>query len=380
VKHNTEEVLKLMEIWQREVTSSGNVEFYLLPRNTFEGFEKKARSIVDAVLDLSVVRAEGKFRYYVTPVRTNDPRYHLKNIQYEIRDGRLYLEWNGVLLERLPTTVLKTDDVKKHLSESEDRLMVVLAEVNTEKISLNDYVLLTAINNRRVSEIRQLYPDRWGEINDKLAEWAVTDVVKLVEVEPGPQYARRTGLKRRNRLLLLVPTSLALMMITLSKGFGKRVRTVPLDAHLAVLDAVKRVVDYSALKTAELRNEVQLATYYFGELSARETALEYIKRLEGTPYTAFRIEDAPKLIALTLKTGWGLDVSITYKTHDSWIFEVKDCHLCEGVKSAEPFCDKFVSSVIVGALGVSLKRRVVCSEISCRAMGAEGCVFKATLL
>jgi hypothetical protein len=95
VKHNTEEVLKLMEIWQREVTSSGNIEFYLLPRNTFEGFEKKARSIVDAVLDLSAVRAEGKFRYYITPVRTNDIRYHLKNIQYEIRDGEalLGMEW-----------------------------------------------------------------------------------------------------------------------------------------------------------------------------------------------------------------------------------------------------------------------------------------------
>jgi predicted hydrocarbon binding protein len=381
VKHNTEEVLKLMEIWQREVSSSGNIEFYLLPRNTFEGFEKKARSIVDAVLDLSAVRAEGKFRFYVTPVRTNDIRYHLKNIQYEIRDGRLYLEWNGVLLDKLPKTFLNIDEVKKRITAMEDRFVVRLSEINPERITLSDYVLLSSINNRRVSEIRQLYPDIWDTLNDKIAEWVVTGVVKLEEVEPGPFYPRRTKLKLKNRLLLAVPTGIALKLVSLSKGFlGKRVRTVPLDAHIAVLDAVKRVIDYAASKSSRLRDDVRLATYYFGELSARETALEYVKRLEGTPYTTFRLSDAPKLIAITLKAGWGINIVFTHSSSEGWVFEVEDCHLCKEVKSEEPFCDKFISSVVIGVLGVCLKRRAICSEISCRAMGADKCIFKCSMV
>ena len=381
VKHNSDEVLKLLEIWQKEVNISGNLEFYLLPRNTFESFEKKARSIVDTTIDIHIAREGGQLRYFITPVRTNDPKYHLKNIQYEIRDGRLYLEWNGVLVDKLPKLRLNVKDVKKSLTSMEDRYMVKSFEINPERLTLYDYVILSTIDRLKISEIRQLYPDLWDSMSEKIAEWVVTGVVKLEEVEPGPSYSRRTNLKLKNRLLLSVPPWLAIRLVSISKGFlGKRVRTVPLDAHLAVLAAVKRVIDYAALKNSGLMEDVRLATYYFGELSARETALEYVKRLEGTPYTVFRLRDAPKLIAITLKAGWGLNIDFTYSSQEGWVFEVKDCHLCKDVKSEVHFCDKFVSSVVVGVLGVCLKRRAICSEISCRAMGANKCVFRCSLL
>jgi len=380
VKHNPDEVLKLLEIWQNEVITSGNLEFYLIARNTFEGFEKKFRSIVDAVLDIYIDTSEGKLKSYIKPAKIENPRYHLKNIQYEIKDGRLYLEWCGVLLENLPKTVYSIDEVKKQLDTSEDCLLIKLAETNFEVTSLSDYVLFTTINNRRVSEVKQLFFDRWESIREKLAGWATMGVIVLEKVEPRPSYPIRTKLKLRNRLLLSVPTSLATKLILVSMGvLGKRVRIIPLDAHLTVLEAMKRVIDYSTRNRAELRKELEAVTHYFGELSARETALEYLKRLEKTPYAVFRTEDASKIIATTLRIGWGLDIQIKKKTNEGCVFEIKECHLCEGVKSNKPFCDKFVSSAVVGVLGVFIKKRVECVETSCKALGADQCEFKVSL-
>ncbi|MEM2035243.1 MAG: V4R domain-containing protein, partial [Candidatus Caldarchaeum sp.] len=126
--------------------------------------------------------------------------------------------------------------------------------------------------------------------------------------------------------------------------------------------------------------DARAATYYFGQLSARKTALEYVRRLEGSNPGKFEARHVPKLVALTLKAGWGLDVSFTASTKNSLVFDVKKCHLCEGVSSDSPFCDKFVSGVVVGVLSVCLKTKVDCFEITCRAMGADRCSFKATIL
>ncbi|MEM2237453.1 MAG: hypothetical protein QXR26_02330 [Candidatus Caldarchaeum sp.] len=381
VRHNPDEVLKLLEIWQKDVSSSKSIEFYLLPRNTFGDFEKKVRAIVDSVIDISVVRSGSQLLFYMTPVRGCDPQFHLKNIQYEITGGRLLVEWKGALLEELPAPAKSVDEIKNELDSKADRLMIKVAEANPELMSISDYMLLTSMDGNTVSVVKHLFPEIWTELEEKIATWVVSGILNLEEVDNVSPMPRRKGLKLKSKLLLKVPASLAVFLVSLSKGFlGKRVRTVPLDAHLAVLEAMKKIVDYSAIKRAELRTEARLATYYFGQLSARKTALEYIKRLEGTYYTVFNVSDAPKLIAITLKAGWGLDIAVTAAGNNSWVFEVKRCHLCESVSSDSPYCDKFVSSVVTGVLAVCLKMKTDCFEISCRAMGAESCSFKTTIL
>lgn len=380
VRHNPDEVLKVIEIWQKDVSNSGNIEFYLLPRNTFADFEKKVRAIVDSVIDISVVKNGNQFLFYMTPIRGCDPQFHLKNIQYHISGGKLLVEWKGLLLEQLPTAMSSVEEIMNELKNKEESLILRVNEANPDSMSINDYMLLTSIEGNTVSTIKHLFPEIWSELEDKIATWVVNGIISLEEVENVTPMPRRKKLKLKSRLLLKVPTRLSIFLVSLSKGFlGKRVRTVPLDAHLAVLEAMKKIVDYTAARTPELRADARLATYYFGQLSARKTALEYIKRLEGTYYTVFDVRDAPKLIAITLKAGWGIDISISSAGRNSWAFEVKECHLCEGVSSDTPFCDKFVSSVVTGVLSVCLKKKTDCFEISCRAMGADSCSFKATV-
>uniref|UniRef100_A0A7J3VRL1 4-vinyl reductase 4VR domain-containing protein n=1 Tax=Caldiarchaeum subterraneum TaxID=311458 RepID=A0A7J3VRL1_CALS0 len=381
VRHNPDEVLKLFEIWQKDVSMSKTVEFYLIPKNTFTDFEKKARAIVDSVIDLSVVRHDSQFVYYMMPIRGCDPQFHLKNIRYEIIHDKLLVEWNGVLVDELPEGMLSIESIKKMLESKEDRLLLTLGDVRPDLMPLSDYVVLTGLEGSRLSTFKSLYPDVWPEIEEKLAGWIASGAVKIVEAEPEPSGNVRSRLRLKSRLLLMVPTGLALRLVLIPRIFlRKKVQTVPLEAHLAVLEAMRRVIEYASAKRPDFLADARAATYYFGQLSARKTALEYVRRLEGSNPGKFEARHVPKLVALTLKAGWGLDVSFTASTKNSLVFDVKKCHLCEGVSSDSPFCDKFVSGVVVGVLSVCLKTKVDCFEITCRAMGADRCSFKATIL
>ncbi|MEM2095268.1 MAG: V4R domain-containing protein [Candidatus Caldarchaeum sp.] len=381
VRHNPDEVLKLFEIWQKDVFMSKTVEFYLIPKNTFTEFEKKARAIVDSVIDLSVVRNDGQFVYYMMPIRGCDPQFHLKNIRYEIIHDKLLIEWNGILLEDLPSGPVSVESIKKMLESKEDRLVFTLGDVGPDIMPLSDYVVLTGLEGSRLSTFKSLYPDVWPEIEEKLAGWIASGVVKVMEVDPEPSGKARIGLRLRSRFLLLIPTKMALRLAFIPRIFiGKKVQMVPLEAHLAVLEAMRRVIEYTSAKRPDFLADARAATYYFGQLSARKTALEYVRRLEGSNAGKFESKHVPKLVALTLKAGWGLDASFTTSTKNSWVFDIKNCHLCEGVSSDSPFCDKFVSGVVIGVLSVCLKTKVDCFEMTCRAMGADRCSFKATLL
>ena len=381
IRHNGDEVLKLLEMWQKDVANAGNLEFYLLPRNTFADFEKKAKAIVDAVIEIHVVKENNQFLYYFTPIRSCSQAHHLKNIRYEIKNDQLLIEWEGAMLEKLPTDMITLEKIIEKLEKDEERIVLKLGNIYPPNFSVEEYVLLTSLDNLRLSSVKLLYPDKLPELLDKIAQWILAGILKLEDAEPTKYYPRRRQLKLKNKLLLRVPTSIALKLITLSRGFlGKRVRTVPLDAHLAVLEAMKNVVELLASERPELRKEIKRATKYFGEQSARKTALEHIMRLEGTPYTVFQVEHVPSLIALSLKVGWDIDVVFISKSKESWFFEVKGCHLCDGITDSEPFCDKFVSSVVSGVLSVCLKRRFECFEISCKAIGQKSCSFKVYMV
>ncbi|MEM4495386.1 MAG: hypothetical protein QXE96_06295 [Candidatus Caldarchaeum sp.] len=378
IRHNGDEVLKLLEMWQKDVANSGNLEFYLLPRNTFADFERKAKAIVDAAIEIQVIKENNQFLYYFTPIRSCSPAHHLKNIRYEIKEDQLLIEWEGAMLDRFPADLITMEKIREKLEKDEDRIVLKMGNINPVNFNVEDYVLLTSLDNLPLSTVKLLYPDRLPDLLDKITQWILAGILKTEEAESSKYYPRRNQLKLKNKLLLRAPTSIALMLVSLSRGFlGKRVRTVPLDAHLAVLEAMKNVVELIASERPELRREVKQATRYFGEQSARKTALEHIMRLEGTPYTVFQLEHVPSLIALSLKVGWDLDVMFISKSRESWFFEVKKCHLCEGITDREPFCDKFVSSVVSGVLSVCLKRRFECFEVSCKAMGHKSCSFKA---
>ncbi len=380
IRRGSDEVLRVLELWKKDVVSSGHVEFYLLPRMTFEDLERKLKAIMDGVIEISVVKKENVFTYLMTPIRICDPQYHLKTFQYKIVGGRLLIEWEGQFLDRLPKLPVTVEELMKTLVDEAGRLIIMKKEVGVENLPFEDYLFVTALNGRRLSQIRELYPDRWDEIVEKLARWVLGGLVKMEEVEPEPAPKVRTHLKMKNRLLLSLPPSIALSLIKFAKGFiGDRVRTVPLDAHIAVLNAMKNIVDFTFGDKPDLKADVQHSTKFFGELSARETALKYVRLLEGTTYTVFSPKYLSRIVALTLKTGWDVDISIREVNSDSYIFEVLNCRFCEGVRSDAPFCDKFISSVVVGAIAICYKRRSECYEFTCRAMGADKCVFHITV-
>lgn len=381
IRHSSDEVLRVLEMWKKDIINSRNIEFYILPRNTFEDFERKARSIVDAAIDLQVVRQQDRFLYYFTPMRSCSPRHHLKNIRFEISNGRLFIEWEGALLESLPSKILQIHEIREKIETGQKEIVFRLNNLDIEKFSVGDYVLLTVLNGMKLSTIRVLYPDKWHEIVDKIVQWVSAGFLTVEESEPVKSYNKRSGLKFKSRLILKVPTRMAITMLSWFRGFlGEPIRTVPLEAHLAVLEAMKNIIDLLSEKNPETRGQAKLATKYFGEFSARKTALEYVIRLEGTPYTNFRLSDLPKLIEIAMKAGWGVDVKFLSKERESWLFEIEKCHLCNGISSDEPFCDKFISSVVSGVSGVCLKREVECVEITCRAMGSGKCRFRARLV
>ncbi|MEM1944462.1 MAG: hypothetical protein QXX57_01820 [Nitrososphaerota archaeon] len=380
IRRGTDEVLRLLELWRKDVTSAGHLEFYLLPRGTFEDLERKLKVIMDGVIEISVVKKENIFTYFMTPIRICEPQYHLKIFQYKLTGGKLLIEWEGQFVDRPPTLHITHEELVNIIVNEGSGLIILKNEADIENLMLEDYLLLTSLNGRRVSYVKQLFPDRWDEIVEKLAYWAISGLIKLERVEPEPEPVVRTRLKRKNRLLLSLPLFLTMRLIKLSKGFlGSRVRTVPLDAHIAVLTAMKNIVDFAFGDRPDLRREVQWSTKFFGELSARETALQYVKLLEGTPFTNFDPKYVSRIIALTLKTGWDLNIAFKESNKNSYIFEVIDCHLCKGVKSDSPFCDKFVSSVVLGSVAICYHRKAECYEFMCRAMGADKCAFQVTV-
>lgn len=381
IRHNPDEVLKVMELWQRGVTNAETIEFYIIPRNTFQDFEKKARAIVDAAIDIQVIRKDGQFLYYFTPMRSCSPQHHLKNIRYEIADSRLLIEWEGALVEAVPSMNVTVDEIRAKIETKGDETVIRLKNIYGERLNVSDYALLLGLDGMRVSTLMHLFPDKTGEVKEKIVKWFMSGLISLEEAKPEKIYKKRTDLKLRNKLLLKLPTSMVISIVSFSKVFlGRRVKTVPYDVFLAVLEAVRSVINLISEKNPEARRELRLATWYFGELSARKTALKYMTLLEGTPDTRFRVQHIPKLISIALNAGWGLDVIFTSRSSEGWLFEIENCHLCEDVTSDEPFCDKFVSSVVSGVLGVCLKRGVECMEITCKAVGSEKCSFRVKLI
>ncbi len=61
-----------------------------------------------------------------------------------------------------------------------------------------------------------------------------------------------------------------------------------------------------------------------------------------------------------------------------FIIKIKDCALCDGLKSDEPIC-YFDAGIIAGAYECITNKTVVVDEIKCMAQGADACYFRITI-
>jgi divinyl protochlorophyllide a 8-vinyl-reductase len=59
----------------------------------------------------------------------------------------------------------------------------------------------------------------------------------------------------------------------------------------------------------------------------------------------------------------------------STLFTIRDCPICRGQRSVEPYCD-FYAATFERLYSVLVDKRALVTEIGCRAMGAPECTFE----
>jgi len=103
MKNEPDDVLRLLMAWQKNIREAGTVEFYILPKGTFQDLERKILAVVDGGVEIRVDQTDSRFRSYIKPIRCCSPESHLKEFQYVLDSGRLLIRLEDRLTDELAT-------------------------------------------------------------------------------------------------------------------------------------------------------------------------------------------------------------------------------------------------------------------------------------
>lgn len=379
IRNSSEEVLKVIGFWQKNTKESNNVEFYILPKGAFEEFEKKLMAIVDGCLQISLVKQGGALKTTITPVRSCRREFHLKSLEYKIAEDKLLIEWEGQLTDKIPSEIERLDRIIEMVRTREDSLVIRKGDVNPSTLSFKDQLLISQLVGKRVHELKNLFPEIWNELVNKMANWAVAGYLKVEATKKRHTLSLRSKPKWMNTLFLYIPTRWAYSVFRFRRHLFKRTRTVPLDAHLALRGAMEAFCTILTNADPDSMEALNYSTKFFSEIASRQTALEYITSLNGDPQAKLDIKYVPKIVGITLIAAFGIDADVKEVEPHVYKLTLKDCFLCEGVKSTKPFCENLAAGVIEGSLAVCFKRRFECKEVECKATGHKDCVFSLML-
>jgi len=367
VKFGEEAILKMVEHWLSNLYGKPFLEFITLPRGTFPIVEKTLQSLLAGFINLNITKKNGEYVKTFSVHRACKPEYHGVEFPYNIQDDRLLIRFTDEFIDTFPATEEEEERKKAYLMDHVADAKVVMGKVETNKLPPTDYLLLTQLHNMHLTDVKLLFPEKFDEITEKIVKWMVKDSANLQEAQKINEKPI-SKLCMRCELALRFPSWLAL------KFFGKKPRTVPIESLLGLRKTVE-VILHTYLPNEREPLEVFEATEKFiHEVAGRVTAIERIKAMGEEPQVKMDLHHLVKIASLTLGLGFKLKCNIIKKSEGLWELKVKDCFICQDAKSNRPICHA-ISGTLTGALSVAFKEKLLCEEISCKAMDDKECVF-----
>ncbi|MEM3737187.1 MAG: V4R domain-containing protein [Candidatus Bathyarchaeia archaeon] len=374
VKEGEAPVLKMIEHWVTASHGKPFLEFFTLPRNTYHTFERMLQALLSGFINLTVSKVGDNYIRKFSVLRVCDVKYHGVEFPYIFRDGRLLIKLHDEFTDRLTATKEeKLEWRRTYLKEHKDHLRIIVSKTGLGKMPPQDCLLLTQLSNMTLNDIEVIFPDKFEEIIDKIAEWSVNGFIETEELKK----SRNKPIKNLgfgSRAALALPNWLA------TKFLGKHPRKVPLESLLGSRKTIEAILQTYLPDIKEPVDCLVAAEKFFHEIAGRITAAERVRAVGEDPRAKFDIGYLPKIASLTLWMGFGLGCKVEKQREGVYEVKVKDCFACEGASATEkPVC-YIISGTLAGALSQAFKERVECEEVKCKALGDQECSFIVRLL
>ncbi|MGP3667908.1 MAG: V4R domain-containing protein [Candidatus Bathyarchaeota archaeon] len=370
VQHGEVNTLKLVEHWLTEIREKPLLEFITLPQNTFPTFEKTLDVTLPGVIRLTVKKENESYTRSFTIYRACKPVYHGTSFPYLVENGKLLIKFGKKFIDKLPITESdKIEQEKHYMLENIKRLRIVLRKLDPKLFTPSEYLIATQLHTMPLMEVKMLFPESFDEILNRIARWVVEGIVELQE--ESEDIIREEKIHpptKRIKIALKLPNWLFLK-------FVKKPHKVPLESLLSLRKIIETTLQIYLPKEEEPLQALKFCEKLSHELSARRTAISHALSLGEDPRGKLNLSYLPKIVSLTLASGFGFRMCETSRIAENvWKVKVKDCFICEDVKSSEPVCH-IVSGTINGVLPVMFKESFSCEEVECKAMGHPVCAF-----
>lgn len=369
VRDGEDQVLQMIEFWLTRARESQTIEFLTLPQGTFPEFEKKVQALVHGTIVIELSRIEKQKRFSFIIFKACKPEYHMEEFPFVIKDDRLLIKWGTDYVHRLPSRA--EERVRQRVGYLRDNVSSLRLSVSVnvpEKLSPNDYILLSSLDGMHLAEIKAIFPDIFDSLIEKIARWNLSGIVGLEEADKKRIAASRDKFRLRTRLALLLPDRLAARFLA---GSSHR---VPAEVYWGLKESIQSLcaLYFPAEKQPmEALANLEELTY---EVVGRRTAMRHIQQAGEDPHIVFDDKYLKKIVSLTLFHGFGIKPTRFIDKATGIEVILDDCFLCRGIKSEKAICG-YIAGTLAGALSQAFKKRVTCVETQCKAFGAVACVF-----
>jgi predicted hydrocarbon binding protein len=379
IENDPDDILRLLMNWQKNIRESNTVEFYILPKGTFQELERKILSVVDGGIEIRVDNTEGRFRSFLRPIRCCKPDYHLKEFQYMINKGRLLLRWDERFTDEFAS--FDVEEIQRRIIDYRKNLRflkVIRGGKTDPQVSVYDYWMLSQLQDKHLAEIQEIFPEEFDNILEKIAAWQIADALRVVRAEEPWRYpnAKKSKVGGRVKLALDLPLWLTNRLLRLRTG---QPRTIPLDAFMANRKASLAFIDMLLakldLKEVDYMDRLMEMQKRFNEMGTRETAIKHTKLLGENLFLKIDLDYLPKILSLTFSSTYNIKPRVNRVSEKEFIVEFRECVECAGMTFSKPVCSA-IEGIIEGICGVIFKSGVKCRETECKALGDETCVFK----
>lgn len=381
IRNAPEDVLKFVESWQRNVNESDTVEFYLLPIGAFTDLEKKMLAIVDGAVEIRTMPTETGFTLTFSPIRICKPEWHLKPFQYRIDGERLLIKWEGEFTDKLPK--ISPEEIKSRMDGFRKELQLLRIRRGYKPptgLSVTDYALYSALENRDLLSISVAFPDKFEEVLRKIAKWHIEGLVSIEKLDQPVLEVGKLNVGKKisfkTKLGLRVPPGLASLLFRTRTG---GVRKMPVDLYLAsrrasILLMSLQLEENEPRLTQSIRQMLELEKR-LGEAAARDTVVGQVQMMGEDVTASVDQKFIPTVMRLMFGAAYGLSSEITKKSEKEYLITVKDCFICQDIKYSRPAC-ALIEGNIEGVAAMMIKKKVTCEEIACKTLNDPECVFR----
>ncbi len=368
VQQGESPVLKMIEHWVTQVHGKPLLEILTLPRGTFPTFEKTLQMLLPGVINLTFVKEDERYFRSFSIQRTCKIEYHGKDFPYLIKDGRLLIKIGDEFTDKIPTATNEVIESKKaYLAENINNLKIVVNNLEIGKIPVTDYLLLTQLHDMYLTDVKLIFPEKFDDILTKLAKWIVGGIISVQQVEKQKEKpVKYPGLNAK--LALMFPSWITMRFM------GKPPRKVPRESLVGLRKTIEVILQSYLPDKKEPFMVLEMTEKFLQEIVGRMTAVERIRAMGEDPRAKLDFKYLPKIVSLSLDLGFKLKCNVLRREEDLWEIRIKDCFICEGIKSDKPVCH-IIAGTLTGGLSVAFKEKILCEEVMCKAMGHEACVF-----